>query len=322
MEMIRVTLCALACSALVACRVRDEGNAAIVGYAEAEMTRIAAPSAGRLVSLSVQRGGQVQPNAALFTLEQDFESAALGEAQAREERASWVQRDLRKGQRPDELAAVRAALRAAQASLTQSDRDLIRQRGLAKDGFISGASLDALVARRDADAARVRELEAELRVAHLGARVDAQAAAGADTRAAEQVVAQNRWRLQQRSVQAPVAARVEDTLYRPGEWVAAGAPVVNLLEPGAVKVRFFVPEGRLSQFSVGSTVSVGCDGCGQRLSATVRHVAQQAEFTPPVIYSQDNRSRLVFLVEAWPAPADALRLHPGQPVDVQRMASP
>ncbi|HET9642125.1 MAG TPA: HlyD family efflux transporter periplasmic adaptor subunit, partial [Burkholderiaceae bacterium] len=263
-----------------------------------------------------------EPGTALFTLEQDFESEALGEAQAREERAAAVQRDLRKGQRPDELAAARAALLAAQAALKQSASDLARQRGLATQGFISGANLDALVARRDADAARVRQLEAELRVARLGARADAQTAAGVDTRAAAQVVAQNRWRLQQRSVQAPAAARVEDTLYRPGEWVAAGAPVVNLLEPGAVKLRFFVPEARLSQFPVGTTVSVGCDGCGQRLSATVRHVAQQAEYTPPVIYSQDNRSRLVFLVEAWPAPSDAVRLHPGQPVDVQRMAAP
>ena len=169
---------------------------------------------------------------------------------------------------------------------------------------------------RDSDAARVRQLEADLRTARLGGRVDAQAAAQAQAQAASAAVAQSRWRVEQKSVGAPVAGRVEDTLYRPGEWVNAGAPVVSLLEPGAVKLRFFVPEARLGEVRVGSAVRVACDGCGAPIRATVRFVASQAEFTPPVIYSKDNRGKLVFLVEAWPSAEDARKLHPGQPVDV------
>ena len=167
----------------------------------------------------------------------------------------------------------------------------------------------------------MRQLQAQLRIARLGGREDTQAAAQADTRAAQAAVAQSAWRLQQKSVAAPVTARVEDTLYRPGEWVNAGAPVVTLLEPGAIKLRFFVPQARLAEVAVGRQVQVACDGCGAPITATVRHVARQAEFTPPVIYSKDNRARLVFLVEAWPAPADAAKLHPGQPVDVSLAAN-
>jgi HlyD family secretion protein len=83
-----------------------------------------------------------------------------------------------------------------------------------------------------------------------------------------------------------------------------------------VKVRFFVPETRLGAVKVGQKVSLACDGCAAPIDASVSFIASQAEFTPPVIYSKDNRTKLVFLVEARPAPADATKLHPGQPVDV------
>jgi HlyD family secretion protein len=83
-----------------------------------------------------------------------------------------------------------------------------------------------------------------------------------------------------------------------------------------VKVRFFVPETKLGGIKVGQKVSLACDGCGNPIDAAVSFIAPQAEFTPPVIYSKDNRAKLVFLVEAKPAAQDATRLHPGQPVDV------
>ena len=67
---------------------------------------------------------------------------------------------------------------------------------------------------------------------------------------------------------------------------------------------------------VGQAVKLACDGCGAPIDAKVTFIASQAEYTPPVIYSKDNRAKLVFLVEARPAPGDAARLHPGQPVDV------
>ena len=106
-----------------------------------------------------------------------------------------------------------------------------------------------------------------------------------------------------------------DTLYRPGEWVPAGAPVVSLLPPANVKIRFYVPEPTVGTLRLGDTVSVHCDGCGADIAAAIRFIAPQAEFTPPVIYSRENRANLVFLVEARPnAPNPAL--HPGLPVEV------
>jgi len=104
--------------------------------------------------------------------------------------------------------------------------------------------------------------------------------------------------------------------------VAAGSPVVTLIEPSAVKLRFFVPEARLAQVTPGTRVQAACDGCPAPIAATVRYVAREAEFTPPVIYSRGSREKLVFLAEAWPSTADAARLRPGLPVDVTLAAAP
>jgi len=98
--------------------------------------------------------------------------------------------------------------------------------------------------------------------------------------------------------------------------LAAGRPVASLLPPGNVKVRFFVAETALGRLQRGQTVTVNCDGCATPVAATIAFIANRAEFTPPVLYSKENRSKLVYLVEARPAPTDALKLHPGQPVDV------
>jgi HlyD family secretion protein len=290
------------------------------GYVEAELTRVAAPLAGRLVALPAQRGASVAVGAPLFALERQQETDALAQAQAQVERADAVVRDLSQGQRPAELAAAQAALDAARAAQVQSEADLKRQRDLAARGFTSGANLDSLQARRDADAAHVRQLAAQLSQAKQGARSNALAAAQADARAAREAQDQVRWRVEQKSVPAPVAAQVDDTLYRVGEWVNAGAPVVVLREPGAVKLRFYVPEPARASLAPGTPVHVHCDGCGNGLTAMVSFIAAQPEYTPPVIYSRENRQRLVFLAEARPAAADAARLPPGLPVQVSLAA--
>jgi HlyD family secretion protein len=135
-------------------------------------------------------------------------------------------------------------------------------------------------------------------------------------KAAGDALAQAQWRLDQKTQVAPAAGVVTDTLFRPGEWVAAGAPIVSLLPPGNVKVRFYVPEPQLAAVRVGGSVAVRCDGCASTIAARIAFIAPQAEYTPPVIYSRENRAKLVYLVEARPEPPDPA-LHPGLPVEVQ-----
>lgn len=291
------------------------------GYVESEPVYVASPVAGRLVNLHVNRGDRVQAGAALFELEQDRETAAVQESQARVAQAQAQAQDLSKGSRAEELAARRAAVAQAQAQLRQSASDLQRQSELARAGFISSSALVALQARKEADAARVAQLQAELREAELGARADTQQAALAGIEAARAALAQTRWQLQQTQLSAPVAASVQDTLYRVGEWVPAGAPVVQLLAPAAIKLRFYVPQSELARLTTGTKVQIRCDGCAAPIPATIKYIAQQAEYTPPVIYSRDQREHLVYMVEAWPDRPGSPELHPGLPVEVRLTAT-
>lgn len=286
------------------------------GYVEGEYVRVAAPFAGTLLRLDVARGAQVAPGTALFTLESESEDAARREAQARVRQAEAQLEDLRKGRRPTEIAAVRAQLAQAEAAAALSARELARQEDLVAKGFVSRQALDQARAARDRDRDRVAELRANVATAVAGSRPDEIRAAEAQVAAANQALAQADWRLEQKSVASTVAGPVADTLFVPGEWVPAGAPVVSILPPGNVKIRFFVPEPQLAGIKVGRAVALACDGCRAGLTGAVSFVAAQAEFTPPFIFSKDTRSKLVFLVEARVAPADAAALHPGQPMDV------
>jgi HlyD family secretion protein len=121
-------------------------------------------------------------------------------------------------------------------------------------------------------------------------------------------------RLARRKVASPAAGPIEQVYFRVGEMVPAGKAIVAILPPGNIKVRFFVNEAMLPNVKLGDTVNVSCDGCVSGLTAKVSFISRSAEFTPPVIYSREERSKLVFLIEALPSRPDALRV--GQPVTV------
>jgi HlyD family secretion protein len=127
-------------------------------------------------------------------------------------------------------------------------------------------------------------------------------------------------RLARRNAYSPGDATVEQVYYRPGETVPAGRPVVALLPPGNLKLRFFAPQAILPKIKFGEIVGVSCDGCEKGLTAKVSFIARSAEFTPPVIYSQEERAKLVFLIEARPEKPDKFRV--GQPVTVTLAQEP
>ena len=300
---------------LAACAPHGD-DAAMTGYAEAELVYVAATSAGVLDQVAVQRGDKVTRGQLLFTLDADAETLASGAAQARSERALAQADNLRKGRRVPELQALDEQLAQARAAASASAVALQRQQRLVEQGFVAALRLDELVASRDRDAARVRELQAQRALAATApGRSDEIAGAAAEARGSAADLALAEWRQSQRQRLAPADAVVYDVVHRSGEWVAAGAPVMALLPPAALKVRFFVPEPELARAVVGTQVAVSCSGCPAGSSARIRWVSPQAEFTPPVIYSAGSRSKLVFMVEA--DPSDPGQLKPGQPLDVR-----
>ena len=134
-------------------------------------------------------------------------------------------------------------------------------------------------------------------------------------RQAEAQLGAARTRLDRRKLASPVAGVIQQIYFRPGETVPASRPIMALLPPGNIKVRFFVPERMLARIAIGDEVRVTCDGCAKNITAPITFISRNAEFTPPVIYSLEERAKLVYLVEARPAQTDMLRV--GQPVSVE-----
>ncbi|HET9352240.1 MAG TPA: HlyD family efflux transporter periplasmic adaptor subunit [Burkholderiales bacterium] len=293
----------------------DEPNDAWQGYIEGEYVLLASPYAGQLQKLHVRRGERIETGKPVFALEQESERAARLEAEERLRSAQARLENLRVPRRAPEIEALRAELRQAQVARELAAVNLQREEGLVRDGATSRSRYDEARSALERDTARVSEAEAQLRNAQmpLGREPERKAAVG-EVEAAKAALAQAAWRLEQKSVAAPVGGLVHETFFVEGEWVPAGRPVAALLPPGNVKARFYVPEASLSAVSVGKDIEIRCDGCPAPITAKVTYVSNQAEYTPPVLFSRESRAKLMFLVEAR---LQGTNLRPGQPVDVK-----
>jgi len=287
------------------------------GYIEGEFVLLASPYAGQLQKLYVRRGDAIAAGKPVFALEQEAERAARAEAEERMKSAQARLENQQAPRRQPEIAALREQLNQAKAALQLSRANLAREQELFKKGFSPKARLDDARSAYERDSARLKEMEAQLKTAQqpLG-REGEREGAEADIAAAKASLAQAAWRLEQKSVAAPVAALVQDTFFVEGEWVPAGRPVASLLPPANVKARFYVAETVVGSLAPGKAVEIRCDGCGSPVPARISYVSSQAEYTPPVLYTREQRGKLLFLVEARPSLADAAKLRPGQPIDV------
>jgi HlyD family secretion protein len=310
-----VTLAVVAaCSVLGACSHRADTS--WQGYVEGEFVYLGSSQSGKLTQLDVARGDDISANAPVFALESVDETAALQQAQQQLAAARAQLADIQTGKRPPEVDVTRAQLAQAVANARKAALQLTRDEAQYRVGGIPKGQLDDSRAAADAASAQVRELTHEVQVARLPGRSQQLLAQSAQVDAAQAAVAQAQWKLDQKRVSAPAKGRIYDTLYRVGEWVQAGSPVVQMLPPQNVKVRFFVPETVVGSLARGRALSIHCDGCAADIDAKITYVSSSAEYTPPVIYSNESRAKLVFMVEAHPSVDDAPRLHPGQPVSV------
>ncbi|MBS9475796.1 HlyD family secretion protein [Ancylobacter radicis] len=293
----------------------DPGPARYQGYAEGELVFVGPDEAGRLLRLAVEEGDQVAVGAPLFTVDPLLQQAEADAAQASLAQTQAELENLRTAaQRPEEIAVLEAGKRRAAAALDLSRIELERQKELFDRKVGSKASLDTAQHTYDQNQAALDEADQQIAVARMASRQTQIAAAERAVDAAVANLAAARTRLERRSLASPVAGSVETVYFRPGELVPAGRPVVSLLPPERIKLRFFVPEPDLPRFQMGTRVRVTCDGCAAPVEARVSYIAASAEYTPPVIYSLDERSKLVFLLEARAQTPGALR--PGQPITV------
>jgi HlyD family secretion protein len=294
------------------------------GYAEADFVKIGPTQQGLVTAVHVQRGDHVVKGAPLFDQDDTSDRAAVDQASHLTQQAKDQLANLGGPAKPTEIAQAEANLNDAIAARGKVQADLQRNQKL----LTSGAATAQIVDQEKADLASA---EAKIAAAEAGwqqaqaplGRPDEILAQTSAVEAADAALAQAQWRLTQRSVASPVAGVVADVLARPGETLQAGAPVVSLLPPENIFIRFFVPETSLAHVHIGDTVALTCDNCRSDLTGAVSFVSPQAEYTPPFIYSESTRAKFVFLAEARPKPDQAALFNPGQPVTVKpRPASP
>ena len=270
------------------------------GYIEGKFVYVASPQSGRLYQVSVVRGDSVDLGRPLFKLDNEPEADQVRQAERLLETSQSRLADLQTGKRPAEVEVTRAQLLEAQTEMKQARQILASDQAQYHAGGIPKTELINAQGAADSAAARVREVDASLAVDALPAR-EQQIKAQLNQVAADRAsLANAKWKLDQKQISSPRQGLVFDTLYREGEWVAAGNPVVQLLPPENLEIRFFVPEPVMGKLRVGQSIRVSCDGCSGDIGATINFISPQNEYTPPVIYSNENRSKLVFMVIARP----------------------
>jgi HlyD family secretion protein len=279
---------------------RPAANDPWLGYVEGEALYVAAPVSGTLASRPVERGGRVSAGAPLFALDPRTADASAAQAAAQVAGAEASLSDLGAArERAPEIDVARAAEASARAQLVRAEADFRRFSELSAKGFASRTQLDAARAARDSAAASVRQAQAQQRSGELTVgRSAQQAAAAAQVSGARAALAAEARRRQEIAPVAPAAGQIEQTYFNPGEWVPANQPVVSIIPDDKRKIRFFVPQDKVAGIHPGMAVRFSCDGCGAERTATVRFIAPRAEYTPPVIYSEHARAKLVFMVEA------------------------
>ena len=286
------------------------------GYVEADYVYVGAPSPGPITAIPARDGAAVNSGDVLFVLDSRQQQAALDAAEAQVDVAQANVDNLATGSRAAEIDVIRASLDKAEADLVLARSQSERSDALLAENLVPQAKADQDSATLKSAAAQVAQLDAQLRVAELPARDPQRIGAEASLLVAQANADKARVDLADRTIVAPVAARVERVFFAPGEIVGTGTPVVALLPAGALKVKFYLPETDRPSFTLGQRLQVRCDGCAAGLTATVSYFASDPQFTPPVIYSRDERNRLTFLVEA--RLDGGISLPPGQPVTIEK----
>lgn len=261
---------------LCSCSRHPENHAQ--GYIEGRYTYMATSVSGALNSLMVQRGQYVKKGDVLYVLQEKPES------------------DIYKASL-DDLKQVSSARDAIAANLTFAKLTFDRYQVLVPKHAISQADLDNAQSIFNSTNAQLSQ-------------------ANANIAKATAALAQSKWTVEQKVGYAPVDGLVFDTYYRTGEYTVENQPILSLLAPADIKAIFYVNEPALGLLKLGDKVKVECDRCEKAYEGTISFISPTAEYTPPVIYSNETNEKLIFRIEAEFAAKDAFHLHPGQPVYV------
>jgi len=287
--------CLVALGILSSC---GDNASTLHGYAEGEFVMMAPETAGRIAVMSVTEGTDVPAGAPLFRLDTAAEQLALDAAKARAAAAVARFEDALAGGRAPEVAVAREQFQQARAVQVRAGAERERAQQLFETGAIARARLDEATSAADAANARVAEARQRVALTELPARENQIKALAAENEVADAQVALAEDALRRKVVVAPAAGRVERILRFAGDVAGPTQPAVRFLPEGHVIAILFIPQPLLARVRPGTRLTVGCDGCPDDTVAEVVSVADETEFTPPIIYSDAERARLVYRAKA------------------------
>lgn len=287
------------------------------GYTYGEFIYLSHNTTEIINNIFIKKGEKVKKGQNLVQMENFSVENSLGIASKNYEAERALLRNMNVGERTEELNVIRSQLERAKSAAKLAQSQVKRYQRLYETHVVSEAEWDNVREDYAQKTAQVKELASQINAKKLPARNDEIKNQLSRVDSAKLQVEKANWDVDQNIIKAPEDALVYDIIYRPGERPLAGKPIISLLAPENIKVRFFVPEKMLGNLAPGRKVTFLCDGCSADLNGVINYISPQAEYSPPVIYSTVRREKLLFMVEAIPDGEKPYALKPGQPVEVR-----
>jgi HlyD family secretion protein len=297
------------------CEPKERHAGALQGVVEFDERLLGFEVGGRLAAIQVTRGASIKKGELIAKLDDTLERATRESREARAQAARADVAVVRAGSRPEEVRAMQAQIRAAEANEALLQQNLARERKLLDQGAIPRASVDDLDAKLRAATAERQALEQRLRELRNGSRRQEIDRAEAQAAVASQEVKIGDERLDLFSLRALEDGTVLDVHVDPNEVVAAGAPVVTVADTKHPYADVFVREGDMDGVRIGAPARLSVDATAQAFSARVENVGRKTEFTPRYLFTERERSNLVVRVRVRIDDPEE-RLHAGVPAFV------
>jgi HlyD family secretion protein len=282
------------------------------GYVEGDNIFLASPYSGVLQTLAVKRGQMVKKGDLLYKLDPNPEAFQLETAKKDLLQAENTLQDLEKPRRTEEVDAIIAQIKQVDEEIKLASIRVDRYQKLYAKQAAAKDTLDAAIASLERQKQLKAQYKANLDLAKLGSRVDTIKAQQAQVESLAAKVKALQWAVDQKTGYAPAEGIIFNTFYDPGEWVGEQKSIVSLLTPDEIRIEFFMPLKDMAKIKRGQKISFACEGCDSKNVAMINYISPRAEYLPPLVYSRDNSSKLVFRIKA--QILHPLDFKPGQPV--------
>lgn len=284
------------------------------GYVEGRNIYLASPFSGTLIKAYVQRGQHVKKGELLFQLDPDPQSIQVSQAFSGLKQAEQVYHDLKNPKRPPEIAAIEAQIGQVTSQVVLAALRVKRNQTLYDKRVLDKDSLDASIEHYEEVLYLKKQYEANLVLAKEGSREYQIKAQSAQVNQSQSKLKEAKWQLAQKRIYAPADGVIFDIYFKEGEFVGMQQPLAALLTPENIQIDFFVPVEALAGMHVRQNITFDCDGCAKNNQAVLNYISPEAEYVPPLVYSRDNRDKLIFRIKA--DIHDPTKFKPGQPVIV------